>query len=390
VEVVVALALAPTTIVTVTVNPCLDVEKDIDAEDLAGATYRPVASRESPGGKGIDVSRAIKAVRSLVSSGPTSIATGFIGGFTGELIQGLLRIEDINADFVDIGNETRTNVILHLLRSGREIRLNSPGPQITGRDYRNLLTKIDSLTKKQGVTAAAICGSICVGMQVADSYNQILAAFKANGSQCSTYLDTGHVHTVNALQSQFPPDYIKPNIEEFFRLAIAAGLEGDNLNEEKLQEKYCTITSRDNLENNWRALLNTYQKMCERFPSTKILLSLSRFGALVKDVESEDFLHCYYPVDVKPKTFVGAGDSFLGGFMVALSQERYGRSLEIPLRAGVAASIARLSGEHETFGYIDVSQLRKITADNKLKVVRFRSADLSTHLEKLISDFGSI
>lgn len=310
----------------------------------------------------------------ISSSSPTSIATGFVGGYTGRLIQGLLRIEDIQTDFVDIAKETRTNVILHLEDEG-EIRLNSSGPEITGLDYQYLL---DKLKEYSDVDAAAVCGSVCRGMENSGAYNQILAQFKTSGRRCTTYLDTGQPHIEGALQSVYPPDYVKPNIEEFCRLSQITGAvleQGDSSQEDALQKKYCSDDFKI-LEKSWPHLLDCYDQLANRFRNTNFLLSLSKLGALVKDRETENYLHCYYCGDVSPKTFVGAGDSFLGGFMLSLSETP---DTKKALRVGVAASLARLSGEHLNYGYIDTGLLTSFINDKQLRVIDFKKSEVRAH-----------
>jgi fructose-1-phosphate kinase PfkB-like protein len=370
------------TIVTVTVNPCIDDEKVINADNLDSGTYRPIHEAKSPGGKGIDVSRAIEACRSLYGvTAHRSVATGFIGGYTGQEFLGLLNIEGIEADFVDIVDETRTNVILHL-NNEREVRINSAGPHITGIQYSRLLEKIEFLIHEQKVAAAAICGSVCRLMDTKASYNQILATFKSENRNIPTYLDTDHKHTFSALNSDFPPDFIKPNIEEFFRLVAASGVQCVIPSEEKLQAIYCTPGPQ--LAPAWQSLLNVYDELDKKLHGTTILLSLSKLGALVRESGSGAFLHCYYPVPIEPKTFVGAGDSFLGGFIVTQCREKL---IEKSLRAGVAASIARLYGNHEAHGYIDVERLRKITEDKRLRVKRFEKTAAASHIESVMREF---
>ena len=192
-------------IYTVTVNPCLDEDKYFEQATLVIGTNRAVKSEKYPGGKGIDVSRAIHA------AGSRSIATGFIGGHIGKLVEGLLAIEGVICDFVKVQGETRTNVICHM-NDGSEVRINSTGPNVSGDEYLELLEKIRNFDNPE---AGLVCGSVCGGLEPIHSYDRILSAFKQRNEQCLTFLDTGGKHTMAALDGVAPPDFIKPNIYEF-------------------------------------------------------------------------------------------------------------------------------------------------------------------------------
>lgn len=68
-----------------------------------GKLNRAVSSHLEPGGKGINVSRAIKAL------GGSSIALGFSAGTNGRIMKDMLTAADIHHDFVDIAGQLRVN-----------------------------------------------------------------------------------------------------------------------------------------------------------------------------------------------------------------------------------------------------------------------------------------
>jgi 1-phosphofructokinase len=369
-------------IATVTVNPCLDVEKWFDLEKLDYGTVRPHQNHESPGGKGIDVSRAIKAC------GGNSIALGFIGGYTGEQVKGLLALEDIKTEFIEIGSETRTNVISHF-KCGQELRINSPGPTITGIHFQNLLNQIT----KKSFPAGAVCGSTCGGMEVATSYNQILHSFKKENPSCITYLDTGEQHTMSALTAESPPDFIKPNIEEFNQLLKTSPHQIPNLikdeskvmmgSEDYLVARYCTI--QEGLASSWIDLVSVLAEFAGYYKRTTILLTLSRLGILTYNPVERIFHHAYYLDDVEVKTLVGAGDSFLGGFIVEYQKVR---NLDNALREGIATSIARLSGSDQFRGYINFEKLRSIKNNTNLFCTTFKKDEVEKHINSIFEQYS--
>jgi fructose-1-phosphate kinase PfkB-like protein len=365
-------------IYTVTVNPCLDEDKYFQQDKLEIGTNRAVRSEKYPGGKGIDVSRAIHA------SGSRSVATGFIGGHIGELVLGGLGIEGIICDFVEITTETRTNVMCHLSNS-REIRINSTGPTISYKNYNELLRKIRGFNRP---TAGFVCGSVCGGMEPIHSYDLILHAFKQHGEQCITFLDTGEKHTMGALDGVSPPDFIKPNIYEFHRLlkvkVNAQGISSEgrgqsDVNEEYLIKKYCS--PHKELPLAWKILVERLVDFAKKYPKVHVLLSVSQFGALALDKDRNEVVHSFYCGPVEINTLVGAGDSFLGGFVTSYVERNKG-NIEMALRAGVATAVARLQGQHRDFGYIDQEKLQEVINSSELKVNRFSVTETAKYVEE--------
>jgi len=83
-------------IITVTLNTAID--KTLEVPNFRiGRRHRSVAQATMPGGKGVNVARAIKLL------GRPVIATGFAGGSTGTRIVDALTAESVLTDFVRIG-----------------------------------------------------------------------------------------------------------------------------------------------------------------------------------------------------------------------------------------------------------------------------------------------
>lgn len=93
-------------IITVTLNPALDQSLTIP-RFAAGSVNRAVESRIDPGGKGVNVS---KALRSL---GVDSLATGFLGGGAGLRLSSALDGLGIRHQFISVSGETRTNLKIY-------------------------------------------------------------------------------------------------------------------------------------------------------------------------------------------------------------------------------------------------------------------------------------
>jgi len=89
-------------IITVTLNAALDKTLEVPNFTL-GRRHRTVEQATMPGGKGVNIARAIKRL------GQPVIATGLAGGATGTRIVEALTDESILNDFVRIRDESRTN-----------------------------------------------------------------------------------------------------------------------------------------------------------------------------------------------------------------------------------------------------------------------------------------
>ena len=116
-------------ICTIAINPALDINLDCD-QIIRPTTIRTKQEKRHAGGKGTDVSRVVRNL------GGTSVAMGFLGGFTGESIKGLLLEEGLERDSVAIAEETRTNVIISApldtaIDKKRDHRFNSQGPKFS-------------------------------------------------------------------------------------------------------------------------------------------------------------------------------------------------------------------------------------------------------------------
>ena len=89
-------------IITVTLNAALD--KTLEVPNFTpGRRHRTVDQTTMPGGKGVNIARAIKRL------GQPVIATGLAGGATGNRIVEALNDEAILNGFVRIREESRTN-----------------------------------------------------------------------------------------------------------------------------------------------------------------------------------------------------------------------------------------------------------------------------------------
>ena len=191
-------------IYTVTLNPALD--RTIYVETLKPFDANRIRHEERyAGGKGIDVSRALKELDT------ESIALGFIGGFAGREMEGRLLNEGIATDFTVINGETRVNVIIHDTAANRETSLLAQGPEVQPFEIVKLMERIESLEKPEFVI---VSGSLPQGVNP-EIYRKILDISARKGAR--TVLDTDGPTFVTGLKAK--PTVVKPNVFELGRYA---------------------------------------------------------------------------------------------------------------------------------------------------------------------------
>ena len=184
-------------IYTVTLNPSIDLFVGLDQLNL-GERNDVKSERILPGGKALNVSRVLSALRI-----PT-IATGFVGGFQGQFIKDWLVNEDIMTDFVEMKEINRTNVKIY--ENKRETYISFPGPNISSDEVDELLYYLSRV--REGDTI--IFGGSVPPMQEnmdEDIYDRLLSVAKANGAEFVA--DVPSQYLINMVKEK--PLLIKPN-----------------------------------------------------------------------------------------------------------------------------------------------------------------------------------
>lgn len=192
-------------ILTVTPNPSLDRTYELPGL-TRGAVLRATADRVDPGGKGVNVSRAVAA------AGHRTVAVAPLGGPEGALLARLLGEHGIEAAGVQIAGSTRVNVTL-VEPDGTLTKVNAAGPEITRAEAGRLLDTVRA--RSAGADWIACCGSLPRGLSP-QWYAELVA--RSHGAGVRIALDTSGAALVAALRER--PDVIKPNTQE---LAEAVG-----------------------------------------------------------------------------------------------------------------------------------------------------------------------
>jgi 1-phosphofructokinase family hexose kinase len=289
-------------IYTLTPNPAVDRELTVPAMEF-DSVLRATESRVDFGGKGFNVSRLLKGMET------SSIATGFLAGNAGELLQNGLKSLGIGTDFVWVEGETRTNVSIVTQSHDHYIKVNEKGPLVDAAKQQELLDKIDSLAEQNRGEWWVLAGSMPPGV-ADDFYARVVNVLNKHAAQA--ILDTtGESLRIGCGEKPF---LVKPNAEE------AHALTG--------------------LPMNTPAEIAAGAEAVRKMGAQNVVVSMGKAGALLQTAEGTWLTHS---PKIQEKNPIGAGDSMVGGLVWALSQ---GIPLKEALGWGVAsgAATASLSG----------------------------------------------
>jgi len=283
-------------IYTVTLNPALD--RALEVNELVPDDANRIRWEHSyAGGKGIDASRVIQVL------GGESVALGFVGGFHGmELEQRLLR-QGVRCDFVETRGETRTNILIFEKNKKSHTSLNASGQKVNEVEIGELLDKIREV---EDPGYFIISGSVPEGVPV-DIYEKIVSIARERGALVA--LDADGEVMRRGLSAT--PNFIKPNIHELGRLV-----------ERRLSSVEDALEATE-IVRGWGV--------------STILVSMGDMGALLV---SDEARLLGVPPTVEVDSTVGAGDSFLAGFILAHSRgETHESCLRLAVASGAAAAM---------------------------------------------------
>lgn len=277
-------------IITLTCNPALDKTVELHEPLAHGAVQRAAASHTQAAGKGVNVSRAI----SLAGAETRALLPG---GANDPLIAAL-RGDGLKFTALPIDDLLRTNITL-TDPDGTTTKINEPGPTLTA----EAVSALGALVREASTQATwlVMAGSLPPGVP-ADFYAQLTAMLRESlGARCPKIaVDTSGepLRQLYAHTAQHIPDLIKPNAEEL------ADLVGATLTEEQL-EASAQLTA------------DTCQDLLERGTGA-VLATLGSRGAVL--ATSHGAWHGWHE-PITARSTVGAGDSSLAGYLLAVTSE---------------------------------------------------------------------
>ncbi|GLX01492.1 1-phosphofructokinase [Microtetraspora sp. NBRC 16547] len=260
-------------ILTLTLNPSLDRTIEIAALDR-GAVIRAATARLDPGGKGVNVSRALLANRIR------SCAVVPYGGHQGRQLVDLLSHEGIDMITVPIAGTTRSNVTL-AEPDGTSTKVNEPGTPLSTVELETVAEAVLGAAHTADWVVAS--GSLPPGVP-ADVYAGLCRRFARAGINVA--VDTSGPALPAAAAAG--PALVKPNREELAEATgTAIGCLGD--------------------------VIEAAEKLRAMGAGT-VLASVGPDGAVL--LQDGRVWHGECPV-AEPRSTVGAGDAMLAGFLAA-------------------------------------------------------------------------
>jgi 1-phosphofructokinase/tagatose 6-phosphate kinase len=286
--------------VIITVTPNAAVDKTLTVHNFqTGFRHRASEGLTLPGGKGVNIARALKAL------GQPVIVTGLVGGRAGQLIVEGLQRENILNDFVHISGESRTSTAVVDPTTMTQTEVIEYGPVVTPQEVEAFLDKIEYLAK--GARFLVLAGSLPRKMQE-EFYAVVMQ--RVRRFRCYVVLDSAAVPLRLGIKGR--PHLVVPNVRE------AEDLVGHEFHDDQDLVDGTRIICEMGARN---AIIKTSHGCVARFHVGR---------------RQRVFRASVQPLEAVVST-VGSGDSFLAGFVSARFQK-----LDLPecLRQGLAAGAA--------------------------------------------------
>jgi 1-phosphofructokinase len=352
-------------ILTLTANPSLDRTIELGGPVLRGQVQRAVWAGQQPGGKGVNVSRAVAAA--------DRVTLAVLPGDSDDPVLTGLDAIGLAHRSVPTGTPLRSNITV-TEPDGTTTKINEPGSSLSPHSQADLLDLVAELAAE--AEWVVLAGSLPPGVGD-DFYARAIVRIRELDEPPSIAVDTSGGPLAAALQAS--PDLIKPNAEELAELLGAAGLlQAAGLREEaqprgdghpsgqpasaqplevpKPLETTEPLEAPEPLETaelfEIAARLESSPQLTARAASTllaaagprprSILATLGAGGAVL--ALPETVWHAKHP-PMEVVSTVGAGDSTLAGYLLGLTRGREpGEALAQAVAYGAAAARMRGTG----------------------------------------------
>lgn len=187
-------------ILTITMNPSVDIAYPLN-KLIIDDINRVSNVKKTAGGKGLNVTRGIKF------SGIPVLASGIIGGTTGEYIKKQLDKDNIAYCFYITKQESRNCIAI--LHEGNQTEILESGPELDNNDVEQFLNHYETMLEQAKIIT--ISGSLPQGFPI-DFYVKLIE--QAEKRQIPVLLDSSGKMLYATLISKHKPYLIKPNKEE--------------------------------------------------------------------------------------------------------------------------------------------------------------------------------
>lgn len=311
-------------ILTVTLNAAIDRTLSVPNFRL-GRRHRSVESVTMPGGKGVNVARALKLL------GEPVIATGLAGGMTGMQIVSQLTQEQILNDFVRIRDESRASSAVIDPMSNQQTEINEQGPAVTESELALFAEKLLYLAK--GADVCIFSGSLPRGVPE-DTYGDVIGELKQLGVITIVDCDGGSLRS--AIRAE--PTLVTPNRLE------AEELVGHEFHD----QDDCVLALEEMCAMGAREAVMTYEGGCYGY---------------VGHGPDKDMLKATLE-SLEPVSTIGSGDVFLAGYVARRYRDRPRADC---LRYAVACGAE--STQHFGAGIIDRREVERLLPQVKLEEI---------------------
>ena len=305
-------------IYTITLNPAWDVTYRVREMHPEGL-HRAYAARESAGGKGVNVARAVR------HAGGAACAIACLGGLSGERIAATLESEGVDCIPVGVTGDTRTNVSV-IADNGQAFEVNGEGNPIDAEAVTRIRRAL--LENLLPGDTIALCGSFPRFRDGSPASFWTELAELARQTETALVLDTGGAFLREIFRDHLPaPSLIKPNFDELRDLSSRKN-DAEALPSHDTPAEYC-------------ALVESYLHASPVDPArTAVLCTLGAHGAGDVDGSGSSY-GATVPVRF-PKAEKGAGDTYLGVF---LTRRASGWGIAESMAAAAASAAAVVRGE---------------------------------------------
>lgn len=303
-----------TPILTLTLNPALDMATTVP-EMVPDQKLRCTEPLLDPGGGGLNVSRAVAAL------GGESLALVALGGLTGDRLAGLIRAESVPFLALTGPGETRQSLTVTEAQSGRQFRFMLPGPvwSTADQDRVFLLLRASARVGAYGV----ISGSQPPGVPV-----DFPAKLARSMAGLQVLLDTSGAPLRQAVAHPIPGLFV---------------LRMDDMEAEELAGYALTTRVQS---------ADFAASLVARGVAQKVIVARGADGSVLAEAGQRLFVKAA-PVKVVSK--VGAGDSFVAGFVLTLA--RGGTSAQAMAYGAAAASAAVMTDATQLCRLADVERI---------------------------------
>lgn len=294
-------------IITVTPNPSIDRTVALATPLTRGAVHRVASVTSEPGGKGVNVARALTlAGLEVVALLPASAADPIVAA---------LGAAGVPFRCVPVPGPVRTNLAI-TEADGTTTKLNEPGAHLDDAALQALTRTV--VEHARTATWVVLSGSLPPGVPD-EWYADVVAQLAATSCQIAVDTSERPLDALAAAFGQAAPDVIKPNAEE---LAGLVGAMPDDLEQAAAQGDPAPVVAAANV-------------LIERGAKT-VLVTLGAAGAVLVD-RSGSWMAA--PPPISPRSTVGAGDASLAGYVrAALGGAEPPRRLQMAVAYGSAAA----------------------------------------------------